>query len=56
MTCWIGAECLVIDSFGWPHALWGGLGVTQLLLVCVLLGVLRPSRGREFSSREGGPR
>lgn len=42
MTGWIAGECLVIGVFGWPHALWGGLGVVQLLLVCVLLGVLRP--------------
>lgn len=42
MIGWIAGECLVTGAFGWPHALWGGLGVVQLLLVCVLLGVLRP--------------
>ena len=42
MTGWIAGECLVLDSFMWPHALWGGMGVVQLLLVLVLLGVLRP--------------
>ena len=42
MTGWIAGECLVLDSFLWPHALWGGMGVVQLLLVLVLLGVLRP--------------
>ncbi|RLP06245.1 hypothetical protein [Propionibacterium australiense] len=25
MTGWIAGECLIIDAFGWPHALWGGL-------------------------------
>ena len=42
MIGWIAGECLVLDSFMWPHALWGGMGVVQLLLVLVLLGVLRP--------------
>lgn len=42
MTGWIAGECLVLDSFMWPHALWGGMGVVQLLLVLALLGVLRP--------------
>ena len=42
MTGWIAGECLVLDSFMWPHALWGGMWVVQLLLVLVLLGVLRP--------------
>ena len=32
----------MLDSFLWPHALWGGMGLVQLLLVLVLLGVLRP--------------
>lgn len=42
MVGWIAGECLVMDSFIWAHALWGGLGVVQLVLVLVLLGVLRP--------------
>lgn len=42
MIGWIAGECLVLDSFIWPHALWGGLGVAQLTLVLVLLGVLQP--------------
>ena len=42
MIGWIAGECLVLGIFMWPHALWGGLGVVQLLLVLVLLGVLRP--------------
>lgn len=42
MIGWIAGECLVLDSFIWPHALWGGLGVLQLLLVLVMLGVLQP--------------
>ncbi len=42
MICWIAGECLVLDSFTWPHALWGGLGVVQMVLVLVVLGVLRP--------------
>ena len=42
MIGWIAGECLVLDSFMWPHVLWGGMGVVQLLLVLVLLGVLRP--------------
>lgn len=42
MIGWIAGECLVMDSFIWPHALWGGLGVAQLTLVLVLLGVLTP--------------
>ncbi|WP_203568394.1 hypothetical protein [Aestuariimicrobium ganziense] len=42
MVGWIAGECLVLNSFIWPHALWGGLGVAQLVLVQVLLGVLLP--------------
>lgn len=42
MVGWVAGECLVLGSFMWAHALWGGLGVVQLLLVLVLLGVLRP--------------
>ena len=42
MLGWIAGQCLVLDSFMWPHALWGGMGLVQLLLVLVLLGVLRP--------------
>lgn len=42
MIGWIAGECLVIDSFLWPHALWGGIGLAQLLLVLVLLGVHKP--------------
>lgn len=42
MTGWVAGECLVMDSFLWPHALWGGLGVVQLLLVLALLGAFRP--------------
>jgi hypothetical protein len=45
MVGWIAGECLVFDSFTWPHALWGGAGVLQLLLVLVLLGVLRALPG-----------
>lgn len=42
MIGWIAGECLVMDAFVWPHALWGGAGVLQLVLVLVLLGVLQP--------------
>lgn len=31
MVGWIVGECLVLDSFIWPHAVWGGLGLTQIL-------------------------
>lgn len=42
MLGWIAGECLVIGVFIWPHALWGGVGAIQLLLVSVLLGAFRP--------------
>jgi len=42
MIGWIFGECLVMDSFVWAHALWGGMGVVQLVLVLLLLGVARP--------------
>lgn len=42
MIGWIAGECLVLNLFMWPHALWGGLGVAQLALALVLLGALRP--------------
>lgn len=42
MVGWIAGECLVMNSFIWAHALWGGLGIIQLLLVLVLLNVLQP--------------
>ncbi|SLM92491.1 hypothetical protein [Brachybacterium nesterenkovii] len=42
MCCFIGGECLVLAMFIWPHALWGGLGLLQLLLVLIALGVLAP--------------
>lgn len=51
MIGWIAGECLVMDSFHWAHALWGGLGVVQLLLVLVLLGVLRPLDARSLAQR-----
>lgn len=44
MLGWIAGECLVLDSFQWPHALWGGIGAVQVVLVTVRLGVLRPLR------------
>lgn len=44
MIGWIAGECLVLDSFMWAHALWGGMGLVQVVLVLVLLGVLRPVR------------
>lgn len=47
MIGWIAGECLVMDAFMWPHALWGGAGVVQLVLVLVLLGVLRPAELRQ---------
>lgn len=47
MIGWIAGECLVMDSFTWAHALWGGAGVAQLVLVLVLLGVLRPQQKDE---------
>ena len=31
MVGWIAGECLVINSFTWPHALWGGIAVLGLL-------------------------
>lgn len=43
MVCWIFGECLVLDSFIWMHALWGGVGVLQMALVAVHLGALRPA-------------
>lgn len=43
MIGWIAGECLVLDTFIWPHALWGGIGVAQLLGVLVLLGAFRPA-------------
>ncbi len=42
MLGWIAGECLVLDSFIWPHAFWGGLGALQIALVCVHLGALQP--------------
>lgn len=42
MLGWIFGECLVLNMFIWPHAVWGGLGVLQMALVLVLLGVLKP--------------
>ncbi|MDO4887859.1 MAG: hypothetical protein Q3979_04020 [Actinomycetaceae bacterium] len=42
MVGWIAGECLVMDSFQWMHALWGGAGVAQLVLVLALLGAFRP--------------
>ena len=42
MVGWIAGECLVINSFTWPHALWGGIAVLQLGLVLGLLGVHQP--------------
>jgi hypothetical protein len=47
MVGWIGGECLVMNAFAWAHALWGGMGVVQLLLVLVLLGVLKPYHAEE---------
>ena len=44
MVGWIAGECLAMNSFVWPHALWGGVGVIQLLLVLELLGVRKPFR------------
>ena len=32
----------MLNAFAWAHALWGGAGVLQMVLVLVLLGVLRP--------------
>ncbi|WP_394274716.1 hypothetical protein [Luteococcus sp.] len=47
MVGWIVGECLVLDSFIWPHAVWGGLGLTQILAVTLALDVLgrHPRRG-----------
>ena len=45
MLGWIAGECLVMDRFLWPHVLWGGMGLVQLLLVLLLLGVLRALPG-----------
>lgn len=42
MVCWIFGECLALNSFIWPHALWGGVGLLQVTLVAAYLGVLRP--------------
>ncbi len=42
MIGWIAVECLILDSFIWPHALWGALAVLQVLVVALLLGALRP--------------
>ena len=42
MLGWIAGECLVLDSFQWMHALWGGIGAIQVLLVAALLGAFRP--------------
>lgn len=42
MLGWIAGECLVLDSFQWMHALWGGIGAIHVLLVAVLLGAFRP--------------
>lgn len=42
MVGWITGECLVINSFTWPHALWGGIAMLQLGLVLGLLGVHQP--------------
>ena len=45
MLGWIAGECLVLGVFMWPHALWGGVGAVQLLLVTVLMGAFRPQPG-----------
>ena len=45
MLGWIAGECLVLGMFMWPHALWGGVGAVQLLLVTVLMGAFRPQPG-----------
>lgn len=42
MLGWIAGECLVVGSFIWPHALWGGLGALQLAGTTIYLGVLEP--------------
>ena len=52
MLGWIAGECLVLGVFMWPHALWGGVGAIQLLLVTVLMGAFRPQPGlRPWSAR-----
>ena len=45
MLGWIAGECLVLGVFMWPHALWGGVGAIQLLLVTVLMRAFRPQPG-----------
>ena len=55
MLGWIASECLVLDSFMWPHALWGGMGLVQLLLVLVLLDVLRAQGGGEIRACTPSP-
>lgn len=55
MIGWIAGECLVLNMFAWPHALWGGVGVVQLLLVLVLLGVMHPQAGLVKVSRTHAP-
>ncbi|WP_210417160.1 hypothetical protein [Citricoccus sp. SGAir0253] len=63
MLGWIAGECLVLDAFSWPHALWGGAGALQVVLVAVHLGALRPQPaparrgiGRPWHAEgDGGP-
>lgn len=52
MVGWITGECLVINSFTWPHALWGGIAVLQLGLVLGILGVHQPfvADAKDYSS------
>lgn len=54
MIGWIAVECLILDSFMWAHALWGGLGVIQLLLVLLMLGVTKPLETNEHWTRGPG--
>ncbi|WIM68697.1 hypothetical protein QP027_04735 [Corynebacterium breve] len=46
MMCWVFGECLVLNSFNWAHALWGGIGLLQLVFVAIFLGALEPTYSR----------
>lgn len=51
MVGWIAGECLILDSFMWAHAVWGGLGFVQVLLVLIVLDLDRSAR--LFPARHG---
>ena len=52
MMIWIFVEIAMMSEYSWLQSLYFGVGVSELAIVCVLLGILDPRQPNDFAHHQ----